>query len=204
MLNLLNLLHPFWIRSAHCTYSTISSGRCVTPQSCPSLCFFPGRYSEFAQHPRGHAGCGVSSEGPGLEPPHQQCRHQLPRHTALSGLTGDARHVCHQRGWATPGCQGTSGPFGVLLLGKMFLDGNKVTSTDLLCLCRGAQQLSPAQHPPCLALPHLECLPAAGSLYQLTPFLGRGKAGAWPLTGASSPSPALLPGVSVQLLVHSL
>lgn len=185
MLNLLNLLHPFWIRSAGSSPSSIFSGCCVTHQSYPSLCFFPGRHSEFAQHPRGCAGCGVSSEGPGLEPAHQQCRHQLPCHTALPGLAGDAQRVCHQRGWATPGCQGMSGPFGFLLLGKMFPDGNKVTSVDLPCLPRGAQHFSPAQHPSCLVLPHLQSLPAPGSLCWLTPFLRRGKAGPWPLLGAS-------------------
>lgn len=168
MLNLLNLLHPFWIRSAGSSHSTTFSGCCVTHQCYPSLCFFPGRHSEFAQHPRGCAGCGVSSEGPGLEPAHQQCRHQLPRHPALPGLAGDAQRVCHQRGWATPGCQGMSGPFRFLLLGKMFPNGNKVTSMDLPCLPRGAQHFSPAQHPWCLVfLTWRACLPqahCAGSL----------------------------------------
>lgn len=60
------------------------------------------------------------------------------------------------------------------------------------------------QHLPRFAPPQLELLPAPGWPCWLAPSLGKGKAGAWPILGASSPSTALLPGVSVQLLVHGL
>lgn len=60
------------------------------------------------------------------------------------------------------------------------------------------------QHLPCLSPPQLELLPTLGWLCQLAPFLGKGKAGAWPLPGESSPSSALLRGMSVQLLIRSL
>ena len=54
--------------------------------------------------------------------------------------------------------------------------------------------LSPAQHLLCFAPPQLELLPVPGWLRQLTPSPRKGKAGARPIPGASSPSPALLPG----------